>query len=214
MMESAWKSAARAWWERMRKAEQERDELLRRLEGLQKAAESAQKETREDKTLVARNQNLVESIKLLEAAHVRLKNKLSDVQLEKRSLEAETNDMRRTFLEISTNAQLERRDLEDLRMQLSGNPGEFADLAARIAEADKKHPRDLKDAESHDRESLLQYSRRRLRDAPTWENALRCEQEEALAEIASRNYERFADELLDVATVAMRWRRAVMERAK
>jgi hypothetical protein len=54
----------------------------------------------------------------------------------------------------------------------------------------------------------------RLRDAPTWENALRCEQEEALAEIASRNYERFADELLDVATVAMRWRRAVMERAK
>jgi chromosome segregation ATPase len=214
MMESAWKSAARAWWERMRNAEHERDELLQKLEGLQKAAESAQKETREDKTLVARNQNLVESIKLLETAHIRLKNKLSEVQLEKRSLEAETNDMRRTFLEISTNAQLERRDLEDLRMQPSGNPGEFADLAARIAEADAKHPRDLKDAESHDRESLLQYARRRLRDVQTWENALRCEQEEALAEIASRNYERFADELLDVATVAMRWRRAVMERAK
>jgi chromosome segregation ATPase len=214
MNENTWKQSARAWWQRLNEERAKSAELLQKLEELQKAAESAQKETCEDKTLVARNQNLVESIKLLETAHIRLKKKLSDVQLEKRSLEAETNDMRRTFLEISTNAQLERRDLADLRMQLSGNPGEFAALAARIAEADKKHPRDLKDAESHDRESLLQYSRRRLRDAPTWENALRCEQEEALAEIASRNYERFADELLDVATVAMRWRRAVMERTK
>ena len=216
-MESAWKTAARAWWERMRKAEHERDELLQKLEGLQKAAESVQKETREDKTLVARNQNLVESIKLLETAHIRLKKKLSDVQLEKRSLEAETNDMRRTFLEISTNAQLERRDLEDLRMQLSGNTGEFAALAARIAEADAKHPRDLADGREQwasESARILLDARRLLSKNNTWANALICEVAEAIEALTSGDMERFADELLDVATVAMRARRAVRERVK
>lgn len=31
-MENTWKSAARHWWERMRQAERERDELLQKLE--------------------------------------------------------------------------------------------------------------------------------------------------------------------------------------
>jgi predicted nucleic acid-binding Zn-ribbon protein len=140
MMESAWKTAARAWWERMRKAERERDELLQKLEELQKAAESVQKEP-------------------------------------------------------------------------SGNTVEFADLAARIAEADAKHPRDLADggwSPSHE----LRFVREALAENPGWSNALRCELEEALAELARGDMERLADELLDVATVAMRWRRAVMERAK
>jgi chromosome segregation ATPase len=165
-MESAWKTAARAWWERMRNAEHERDEARAEAEATADVSDEQRQRA-----------------KRAEQERDELLQKLEELQKAAESAQKETH-------------------------------GEFAALAARIAEADAKHPRDLKDAESHDRESLLQYARRRLRDAPTWENALRCEQEEALAEIAHRNYERFADELLDVATVAMRWRRAVMERAK
>lgn len=103
--------------------------------------------------------------------------------------------------------------LEELRGQPSGIPGEFADLAARIAKADAKHPMDCEDTESHRNADLrLDYARRRLMAEPTWENALRCELAEAMDALACVDVKSFADELLDVSTVAMRWRRAVLER--
>ena len=138
MTESAWKAAARHWWERMRQAERERDELLQKL--------------------------------------------------------------------------------EELRAQPSGISVEFAALAERIAYADGKHPRDLPDT-SHEINaervvSRLARARVELEAFPAWDNAFDCEVAEASAEIALGNPERLADELLDVATVAMRWRRAVMERGE
>ena len=126
MNDNAWKFAARAWWERLNEERARNAELLQKIEELRKRA-------RVDTTAMVKNENLVESIKLLESAHIKLKKKLSDTQIEKRRLEAETNGMRRTFLEISENARLERRDLEDMKSQLSNNTGDFAALAERIA---------------------------------------------------------------------------------
>lgn len=94
--------------------------------------------------------------------------------------------------------------------------GDFAALAERIAYADGKHPRDLPDQDhktNADRAtSRLKRARVELYAFPTWDNAFECEIAEASVEIARGDMDRFADELLDVATVAMRWRRAVMER--
>lgn len=87
-------------------------------------------------------------------------------------------------------------------------------LADRIAEADAKHPRDT--YEGHPslvwHENLLAQTREHLRERPSWWLALECEVNEALVECARRDHARLADELLDVATVAMRWRRAILER--
>lgn len=109
--------------------------------------------------------------------------------------------------------QVLRRDCE-----LSGNPGEFAALAERIAFADGKHPRDLPDMSreiSAERAgSRLESARAELEAFPAWDNVFECEVAEASVEAALGNAARLADELLDVATVAMRWRRAVMERGK
>ena len=92
---------------------------------------------------------------------------------------------------------------------------ELAPLAARIAEADRKHPRDLHD------ERVQPFARNRLDDArfdlanfPSWARVLKCEVAEALHALAAESPERLADELLDVATVALRWRRAILERTK
>lgn len=159
MTESAWKAAARHWWERMRQAERARDRWV-------------------------------------EAAH--------RVGAENRLVFEERDEL--------------LQKLEELRAQPSGNPGDFAALAERIAYADGKHPRDLPDT-SHEINaervvSRLARARVELEAFPAWDNAFECEVAEASAEIALGNPERLADELLDVATVAMRWRRAVLERGK
>ena len=109
MTESAWKAAARHWWERMRQAERERDELLQKL--------------------------------------------------------------------------------EELRAQPSGNLGDFAALAERIAYADGKHPRDLPDfaevrVDSSAYANVLQGFRRELAKSPSWHDAIFCELYEALVELA------------------------------
>lgn len=87
-------------------------------------------------------------------------------------------------------------------------------LAYRIVEADAKHPRDANDGTPslawH--ENLLAQTREHLRERPSWWLALECEVGEAIVECARRDHARLADELLDVATVAMRWRRAILER--
>lgn len=93
--------------------------------------------------------------------------------------------------------------------------GELAALAERIAKADAKHPMDGEDVEPTKYAGLiLDYARKRPAAAPTWDNALRCELAEALDAAFRGDEDAFADELLDVATVAMRWRRAVLERGK
>lgn len=93
---------------------------------------------------------------------------------------------------------------------------EFADLAKRIAKADAKHPRDADDGNPslawH--ENILASTREHLRERPSWWLALECEVNEAIVECARRDHARLADELLDVATVAMRWRRAILERGE
>lgn len=210
MNDNAWKFAARAWWQRLNEERARNAELLQKIEELRKRA-------RVDTTAMVKNENLVESIKLLESAHIKLKKKLSDTQIEKRRLEAETNGMRRTFLEISENARLERRDLEDMKSQLSNNTGDFAALAERIAFADGKKPRDLEDGgwgSIRDAKRALFDARNTLEENPMWSNALRCEVEEATYDLAAKDFDGLCAELLDVATVAMRWRRAVLERGK
>lgn len=104
---------------------------------------------------------------------------------------------------------------EKVRDELLQSLGEFAALAARIAKADAKHPRDAYDgvwASVNTLENNLRMAREDLRREPTWAHALLCEMREVFVEIARGNTERLADELLDVATVAMRWRRAALER--
>lgn len=136
-MTDAWKSAARHWWERMRDAERERDEL-------------------------------------------------------------------RSIL-----------DDEAHSIASDGCPAWLFELGARIAEADAKHPRDLCNGvpESvYAAERSLRMSREDMRSDPTWAHALICEMREAFFEAAHGDMTGLDDELLDVATVAMRWRRAILER--
>ena len=111
-------------------------------------------------------------------------------------------------------------ELESMRMERDlAQAGEcvigFEALAARIEEADRKHPRDLHD------ERVQPFARNKLDDArfdlanfPSWARVLKCEVAEALHALAAESPERLADELLDVATVALRWRRAILERTK
>lgn len=114
------------------------------------------------------------------------------------------------------NAELLQK-LEELRAQPSGNPGDFAALAERIAYADGKKPRDLEDGgwgSIRDAKRALFDARNTLEENPAWSSALRCEVEEAAYDLAAKDFDGLCAELLDVATVAMRWRRAVLERGK
>lgn len=95
--------------------------------------------------------------------------------------------------------------------------GNLADLAERIAYADGKHPRDLPDGRhTHENVALiqLQLAREALAALPTWRNAITCEFNEAMYELARGDMDRFADELLDLCTASFRARRAVLERGK
>lgn len=111
-------------------------------------------------------------------------------------------------------------ELANTRRQLAGfRCDALADglgaLERRIAEADAKHPRDAGDgvwASVNTLENNLRMAREDLRREPTWAHALLCEMREVFVELGRGNLERIADELLDVATVAMRWRRDVLER--
>jgi hypothetical protein len=77
--------------------------------------------------------------------------------------------------------------------------------------------RDLPDGRhTHENVALiqLQLARETLAALPTWRNAITCEFNEAMYELARGDMDRFADELLDLETVSFRARRAVMERGK
>lgn len=209
MTESAWKSAARHWWERMRQAErardrwveaahrvgaenrlafEERDELLQKLEELRA-------ELREKGGQVFR---LAQRLDERELAHLRSPNWRDSFDEKCAPLRAMSD-----------------KEWGDMSEQPSGISGELADLAERIAKADGKHPGDCEDTESHGHAAAkLGCARWRLKAAPTWENAILCELAEALHALACGDKDAFADELLDVATVAMRWRRAALERGK
>ena len=106
--------------------------------------------------------------------------------------------------------------LAEARAELEGRESVigFEALFSRIKEADRKHPRDLKDTHlsATDAENCLYEVRRELKHHNTWAAALECEMWEAVSASISESDERLTDELLDVATVALRWRRAILER--
>ena len=121
--------------------------------------------------------------------------------------------VRTCVLDVADDASL-RRALAGQWAVLSAAPFH---LTARIAEADAKHPRDLEDGgwgSIRDAKRALFDARNTLEENPMWSNALRCEVEEAMYDLAATDFHGACSELLDVATVAMRWRRAVMGRAK
>lgn len=111
-------------------------------------------------------------------------------------------------------------ELESMRMERDlAQAGEcvigFEALAARIKEADSKHPRDLHDecVQAFAR-NALDNARLDLSNFLSWARVLKCEVAEAMYALAAESPERLADELLDVATVALRWRRAILERGE
>jgi hypothetical protein len=189
MNDNAWKSAARAWWERLNEERAKNAELLQKIEELQAALKKSHEH----------GWNMNRTVEQTMREHDSMRNELERVVL----------------LEKRTRTELEQlqKGAESVQKGPSGIPGDFAALAERIAKADGKHPKDCFDWwEPRGMSDDLDHSRRRLRNAPTWENALRCEVDEVVYEVFRGDTERLADELLDVATVAMRWRRAVMER--
>jgi chromosome segregation ATPase len=239
MNENAWKSAARAWWERLNdeRATVARErlknaELLQKIEELQAALKKSHEHGWNMNRTVEQTmrehdsmRNELERVVLLEK---RTRTELEQLQKGAESLQKEPCDDCETWRSRALRAEEKYDHQRDAARkaycqgfadaevyndrQPSSNPGDFAALAERIAKADGKHPRDSRDMEERAVEPQLQYSRARLRDAPTWENALRCELDEVLIEFWRGDHERAADELLDVAVVAVRWRRAVLER--
>ena len=92
----------------------------------------------------------------------------------------------------------------------------FEALLLRAIDADRKHPRDIADGMplEEDASVYLERARALLNRRSTWLRALMCEVAEARYELVIGNTDRLADELLDVAAVALRWRRAILERTK
>lgn len=193
----SWEDAARHWWERMRQAELARDRWV----------EAAHRVGAENRLVFEERDEL--------------RSRLVDISEDFSSLEY---DAARVVSALNGDPDRLRDAIEIMRdngrsgwwhAKPSNIPGEFADLAARIAKADGKYPMDCEDVEpTKHTDSILDYARKRLAAAPTWDNALRCELAEALDALACEEMDAFTDELLDVATVAMRWRRAVLERGK
>jgi DNA repair exonuclease SbcCD ATPase subunit len=245
-MQNAWKEAARAWWERMREAERERDELLQKFEELQAAHDDALLRlahepsgnpgefadlVRERDELRKRCEGLATANRQAHQGLIAKNKKLEhwknmdefykqEIAAIPRIDEQAREDLRNarvTIRKLSDSLASAACEVTELRAKQSGGAGEFAALAKRIAEADEKHPRDLGDgvwAARHIAASNLDTVRDDLRREPTWTHALICELHEAMFEFVCGDMNRLADELLDVATVAMRWRRAVMERGK
>ncbi len=90
----------------------------------------------------------------------------------------------------------------------------FEALFSRIIDADLKHFRDLPDGRKS-----APLAREKLDDARddlarllSWVRVLECEVAEVVYALAAESPARLADELLDVATVSLRWRRAILER--
>jgi len=246
-MQNAWKEAARHWHEKMREAEKSleivrnaRDEyretraaqhveftnkvakLERRIAAERRSRRGLRAGQRAERDACFEvRRELEQKSMTLAVVREQLDSDFAAACDRERKLHEEVEKWRGLYRSERDDGIAERRELlqklEELRAQPSGNPGEFADLAERIAEADEKHPRDLGDVESlqlaHNK-AEMDYARRVLTTHPTWENALRCELAEAIDALVCGQTECFADELLDVATVALRWRRAVMERGK
>lgn len=192
-LENAWKAAARAWWERLNDARGECDMWRSVLATSCKSSERCEKE---NEALRAVNHEL-------SLARDKCQEKL-------------TASEARADMWKGVATQLDAR-LAEARGELAGRKSVigFEALAARIAEAEQKHPRDLKDSVRMFRDRAVEElddARDDLARAPSWLRALRCEVAEAAYELVVGNYERGADELLDVATVALRWRRAILER--
>ena len=183
---NAWKAAARAWWERLNEARAVNHEL------------SLARDKAENERDVACSQR--------DNAIVKMGIAEENVRILRKNQEANDAEVARVVRE---------RDALMHRM-VSHRDDAWAPLVVRIAEADRKHPRDSNDTHlsAADVESCLYDIRRELKKYSTWAAALECEMWEAVSAAISESPERLADELLDVATVALRWRRAVLERTK
>ncbi len=235
-----WESAARHWHEKMRKAEHERDEMKVSLEKNRAHAWSMSDVA--EQTIRERD-NARKELERSVLREQRATRERDELLQKLEGLQATNDDALLELAKMTATCDGVLSQLKRRSAQPSGNPGEFserdfvtrqsvnvakrehaeqlysqfADLAARIAEAGEKHPRDLPDgtwAARYNSESNLHAAREDLRREPTWVHALVCEFHEAMVELARGDMERLVDELTDVATVAMRWRRAVMERAK
>lgn len=233
-LENAWKAAARHWWERMRWSDAHREalveaasitvakkaELQRELDGtrLAYAICCAERDTLKARQEAREIEERRETQARFEHGTWTLEGKPGgdstayDRRQEKLAASEARADM---WQGVAT--QLDAR-LAEARDELADRESVigFEALAARIAEADRKHPRDLKDTHlsATDAENCLYEVRRELKQHSTWAAALECEMWEAISAAISESDERLADELLDVAALSLRWRRAILERGK
>ncbi len=191
-LENAWKAAARAWWERLNDARGECDMWRSVLATSCKSSERCEKENEE---LRAVNHEL-------SLARDKCQEKLT-------ASEARADMWQDVAKSLDARLAEARDELAD-RESVIG----FGALLSRIEEADRKHPRELPDGMPSIEGSAeyLAEARTLLARRATWMRALLCEVFEAQCELSAGNEERLADELLDVATVALRWRRAILER--
>lgn len=199
-LENAWKAAARAWWERLNEA---RGEARMWQQATAHACRSVELREKETEAFRAANHEL--SLARDKAENERdIANTQRDIAVEELKEALEERDEWRK----------EANSLRDARNQHNVHVG-FYELNERIKEADRKHPRDLHD------ECVQPFARNALDNARfdlsnllSWARVLKCEVAEAMYALAAESPERLADELLDVATVALRWRRAILERGE
>lgn len=219
-----WKSAARAFFRRTEAKQRHLDNVL---EDTALMRDEMREESFDSWQDAARHWYEVTKRERASLARERLKNAelLQKIEeLSSRALQAEEkydyqrDEAKRAYRDgFTAGACFGIDDDDDDDSQPSGNPGDFAALAERIAYADTKHPRDLPDGEPstvRGAEKALEKARDALLEEPSWARALNCELCEFDVEFAKGDTDRLADELGDVATVAMRWRRAVLERGK
>ena len=191
-----WKSAARTFF---RRAEAKQAHLSNALDQLAPLLDEARDESFDSWQDSARHWHEVTKRERASLALVRLKNA----------------ELLQKIEELQKGAESVQKEPCDDDAQPSSNPGDFAALAERIAYADGKKPRDSEDGgwgSMRDAKRALFDARNTLEENPCWSAALRCEIEEAVCDLAAKDFDGLCAELLDVATVAMRWRRAVMER--
>ena len=193
-----WKSAARTFF---RRAEAKQAHLSNALDQLAPLLDEARDEGFDSWQDSARHWHEVTKRERASLALVRLKNA----------------ELLQKIEELQKGAESVQKEPCDDDAQPSGNPGDFAALAERIAFADGKKPRDLEDGgwgSIRDALQALVCARNTLAENPTWSSALRCEVEEAMYALACGDMDGFVDELRDVQTITFRCERAVLEREK
>lgn len=218
-LENAWKEAARHWWERLNEA---RGEARMWQQATAHACRSVELREKETEAFRAVNHELSLARDKAENERDKWKTLWSEASAELDGTklayavccaERDTLKARQEARAIEERREIQAR-FERGAWTPEGKPGgDFAELSARIAEADRKHPRDLHDecVQAFAR-NALDNARLDLSNLLSWARVLKCEVAEAMYALAAESPERLADELLDVATVALRWRRAILER--